>query len=98
MAEVQVDDGTDVEHEPEKGKPSSYHVHWRGDVGLYAGDVGLYAGDVGDVGEPEKFGEVGEYDCGLVGDQPGEVGVYLGEVGDVGDRCRAPPIAGLVGL
>jgi hypothetical protein len=32
-------------------------------VGLKAGDVGLYPGEVGppgDVGEPEKFGEVGE--------------------------------------
>lgn len=56
----QFDDGTGVEHGPETGKPSSHDIHWRGDVGLYAGDVGLYAGEVGDVGEPEKLGEVGE--------------------------------------
>jgi hypothetical protein len=70
--------------------------------GLKAGEVGLYPGEVGppgDVGDPAKLGDVGEYVCGLVGDQPGEVGVYLGDVGEVGDRCRpAPPIAGLVGL
>jgi hypothetical protein len=41
VVEEQVDDGTGAEHEPERGRPSSYHVHWRGDVGLYAGDVGL---------------------------------------------------------
>lgn len=27
MVELQVDDDTDVEHEPETGKPSSYHIH-----------------------------------------------------------------------